>query len=169
MKENTDVSARRSPRLLLKHRSSPSSPPELLMQRFSLWHIIQNKLQYLQNSAALLLTPGSHRPCSSEPSPAPRLITDPPQNPSPHSQSPPQTGPASLTGLLRHHAPSRRLRSSDANLLSSPQRTVTGHGGDGAFSISTPPSGPLSPNSSETAPTLRSPNHKSKPTCSQLL
>ncbi|XP_075963092.1 uncharacterized protein LOC142966290 [Anarhichas minor] len=102
---------------------------------------ILNKLQYIQNSAARLLTHTRSRD----------HITPVLQNlhwlPVPqriqykillthkalHNQA-----PSYLTDLLHHHTPSRRLRSSDANLLSLPLRTKHRTWGDRAFAISAP-------------------------------
>ncbi|XP_075934503.1 uncharacterized protein LOC142934035 isoform X2 [Anarhichas minor] len=103
---------------------------------------ILNKLQYIQNSAARLLTHTRSRD----------HITPVLQNlhwlPVPqrieykilllthkalHNQA-----PSYLTNLLHHHTPSRRLCSSDANLLSLPLRTKHRTWSDRAFSISAP-------------------------------
>ncbi|XP_073328899.1 uncharacterized protein [Pagrus major] len=103
---------------------------------------VLNKLQYIQNSAARLLTHTRSR----------EHITPVLQNlhwlPVPHrinfkllllthkalhNQAPPY-----LMDMLHHHTPSRNLRSSDANLLSPPLRTKHRTWGDRAFSIAAP-------------------------------
>ncbi|XP_046873364.1 uncharacterized protein LOC124465555 [Hypomesus transpacificus] len=103
---------------------------------------ILNKLQYIQNSAARLLTHTRSRdhitPVLQKLHwlPVPQrihfkvlLLT----HKALHNQA-----PRYLTDLLHHHTPSRSLRSSDANLLSIPLRTKHRTWGDRAFSIAAP-------------------------------
>ncbi|XP_061765110.1 uncharacterized protein LOC133558054 [Nerophis ophidion] len=105
---------------------------------------ILNKLQYIQNSAARLLTHTTSR----------EHITPVLQKlhwlPVPHRihfkilllthKSLHNQAPCYLTNLLHRHTPSRSLRSSDANLLSPPLRTKLRTWGDRAFSIAAPTS-----------------------------
>ena len=103
---------------------------------------VLNKLQYIQNSAARLLTHTRSRdhitPVLQKLHwlPVPQriqfkvlLLT----HKALHNQA-----PSYLTDLLHHHTPSRSLRSSDANLLSPPLRTKRRTWGDRAFSIAAP-------------------------------
>uniref|UniRef100_A0A8C7YRZ5 Reverse transcriptase domain-containing protein n=1 Tax=Oryzias sinensis TaxID=183150 RepID=A0A8C7YRZ5_9TELE len=103
---------------------------------------IINKMQYIQNSAARLLThTRSHEhitpvlqdlhwlPIDQRIKFKVLLITFKAL----HNLAPPY-----LTDLLQRHTPSRSLRSSDANLLSLPCRTKRRNWGDRAFSIAAP-------------------------------
>ncbi|XP_063730609.1 uncharacterized protein LOC134858565 isoform X2 [Eleginops maclovinus] len=86
--------------------------------------VSHHHLQLLQRGSWDHRSVRCHRP---EPPLAPRPTTHPHQDPSPHLQSPPSTGPHSyLTDLLQLHTPSRSLNSSDANLFSLPYRTKIG-------------------------------------------
>uniref|UniRef100_A0A671YR52 Reverse transcriptase domain-containing protein n=1 Tax=Sparus aurata TaxID=8175 RepID=A0A671YR52_SPAAU len=103
---------------------------------------VLNKLQYIQNSAARLLThTRSHEHITPVLQhlhwlPIPYrinfkllLLT----HKALHNQA-----PSYLTDLLHHHTPTRNLRSSDANLLSHPLRTKHRTWGYRAFSIAAP-------------------------------
>ncbi|KAK0151579.1 hypothetical protein N1851_007117 [Merluccius polli] len=103
---------------------------------------VLNKLQYIQNSAARLLTHTRSRdhitpvlqnlhwlPITHRIQFKILLLTHKALN---------NQAPSYLSDLLHHHTPSRNLRSSHGNLLSPPTRTKHRTWGDRAFSIAAP-------------------------------